>query len=281
MLAQIEINGSLTSYFESGDATGQPLVFVHGFRGDHHGLLKIADAFLSVSPNSHRIIIPDLPGFGASAPLLSTHSLTAYGNWLRAFVSQIAGENTPIVAHSFGTMVTANALSQGLSPAKLALINPISAPALAGPRAVLTRVALAYYRLAKALPAHAGNQLLANPFVVRIMSEIMTKTSDKQLRAWIHSQHAQYFSVFANRDMLLEAFTASVSHTVADYAEYITMPTAVIAGTQDDITPLIQQLNFVKSLSAAKLYPLTGVGHLVHYEAAAEAAQLVSELLAA
>ena len=38
------------------------ILVVHGFRGDHHGLLRVADQLPDM-----RLIMPDLPGFGRSA----------------------------------------------------------------------------------------------------------------------------------------------------------------------------------------------------------------------
>ena len=45
-----------------------PVLLVHGFRGDHHGLEIIANYLLKLIPNVS-IISPDLPGFGRSADL--------------------------------------------------------------------------------------------------------------------------------------------------------------------------------------------------------------------
>ncbi|HIY64770.1 MAG TPA: alpha/beta hydrolase, partial [Candidatus Agrococcus pullicola] len=56
------VDGVATVWFEYGPESGRPLAFVHGFRGDHHGLETIA-AHLP----GYRILIPDLPGFGESA----------------------------------------------------------------------------------------------------------------------------------------------------------------------------------------------------------------------
>ena len=100
----------------------------------------------------------------------------------------------------------------------LILINPIAAPALEGPKGIMTKLAVLYYRLAARLPRRLGLALLRSPLIVRVMSEAMAKTPDKELRRFIHGQHHAYFSAFADRDSLLESFTASVSGNVAEVA---------------------------------------------------------------
>jgi pimeloyl-ACP methyl ester carboxylesterase len=54
------INNALLSYQEQG--TGRPLVLVHGFPLDH----RIFDDQIAALSKSNRVIAPDLPGFGQS-----------------------------------------------------------------------------------------------------------------------------------------------------------------------------------------------------------------------
>ena len=152
------------------------------------------------------------------------------------------------------------------------LVNPIGAPALEGPRGVMTRLAVIYYRTAAALPERAGYALLANGAIVRVMSVTMAKTRQKPLRRWIHDQHDRYFSAFGDRNAVLEAFRASVSHDVSEYAADIHVPTLLVAAERDDVTPLDAQHRLVTRFPDAKLEVIPEVGHLIHYETPGDAA---------
>lgn len=267
--------GIHTRAWQYGAADGPLLVLVHGFRGDHHGLEGLAQAAVSLAPEL-RILVPDLPGFGETPAIPDrAHDLALYGEWLVAFMAQVTSTESrgAILGHSFGSLVVANALSQGLSPSRILMINPISAPALQGPQALMTQLAIAYYRCADVLPETPSRALLGNPLVVRLMSEVMAKTRDAELRRWIHQQHHQYFSVFSDSRTLLQAFRASVSHTVTQYASDFHAPTLFLAGDRDDITPLRAQLELAKRVPQAELRVVPGVGHLVHYEAVDYAAE--------
>jgi pimeloyl-ACP methyl ester carboxylesterase len=252
-----------------------PVVLVHGFRGDHHGLELIATQI-----NSSRVIVPDLPGFGQSPRLALenqpvSHTLNNLGEWLTAFCDTVVDSPFILVGHSFGTLVVADSLRHGCAPRELVLINPISSPALSGPRGVLSQLALMYYRIARLIPERLGNALLSNRGIVRLMSETMAKTEDMHLRAWIHEQHDRHFSTFTDRESLDEAFSASISHTVHEYASAFTSPTVIIAAERDDITPLAEQLRLAHEMPDAQLVIVENVGHLVHYEAP----NLVSEIV--
>lgn len=276
---QVPTLGGTTRAWRYGDPEGRPLVLVHGFRGDHHGLDGLARSIAAALPGVCAIV-PDLPGFGETPPIPDReHDIELYGEWLRAFCAEAAPEGFAILGHSFGSLVVSAALAGGLDPSRAILVNPISAPALEGPQAALTQLAIAYYRTADALPERAARALLGNPLIVRSMSEVMAKTGDRELRAWIHGQHHSYFSGFSDPATLLQAFRASVSHTVMEYAPHYRMPTLIIAGDRDDITPLAKQLELRHRIPGSRLRITPGVGHLVHYEAVEDATAFAAAFL--
>lgn len=272
----VSLSTGEVAYWQYGAADGSPVIFVHGFRGDHHGLEQIAFALLESHPEL-KILVPDLPGFGASPAFIDRqHSISSYAQWLQEFASVVAGERYAILSHSFGTIITAHAIANGASPQNAVLVNPISVPALSGGQRLLSLLALGYYRVGQRLPQRVGNALLSHPIGVRVMSEVMAKTEDRNLRRWIHQQHDRYFSSYASSTALLEAFEASISHTVSEVASALTLPVLVIAGEKDDLASTADQLKLVKSLTNGTLEVVLGSGHLTHYEAPAEIAEIAA-----
>lgn len=266
------VAGHSTAYWEYGNPSGIPVVLIHGFRGDHHGLERIAEGLPKC-----RVIVPDLPGFGQTAAFTTSgHTLAELGKWLVEFTNAVLSGEFVLVGHSFGTLVVAEALAQGAAPHDVVLINPISSPALKGPRALMSQLALWYYNLADALPTRAGNALLRNKLIVRVMSNTMAKTKDIPLREWIHDQHDQHFSSFHDRASLNEMFRESVSTTVHDFVQHFRMPTWIIAAELDDITPLDEQLRLRNRIPESTLTVVPRVGHLVHYEAPVEASESIA-----
>jgi pimeloyl-ACP methyl ester carboxylesterase len=161
----------------------------------------------------------------------------------------------------------------------LILVNPIGAPALEGPKGVMTRLAVLYYALGARLPERLGTALLRNRVIVRVMSLTMAKTKDAALRRFIHDQHDTYFSLFSDRDVLRDAFVASVSHDVREFAGDIHVPTLLIAAERDDITPIEAERTLATRFDDATLVEIAHVGHLIHYETPAEAAGAIRRFL--
>lgn len=273
---EIEVLGGTTAYWVYGPAdAATTIVAVHGFRGEHHGLEPVVAHLSGI-----RIISPDLPGFGETPPLPGRrHDLSAYADWLAAFAPAVA-PGAVILGHSFGSIVVAAAVAGGLPTPQVILVNPIGAPALEGPRGVLTRLAVFYYWSGARLPQPIGDGLLRNGAIVRVMSVSMAKTRDARLRRFIHDQHDTYFSRFADRDVLHDAFLASVSHDVREFAPRIAQPTLLIAAVRDDITPIEAERHLATLFPDAELVEIPDVGHLIHYETPAPAAEAITRFLA-
>ena len=64
--SEVVLDGARVAYWSYEPVRVTPetrtILVIHGFRGDHHGLLRVADQLSEM-----RLIMPDLPGFGSSA----------------------------------------------------------------------------------------------------------------------------------------------------------------------------------------------------------------------
>ncbi len=177
------MDGSKVAYWTYEPVTVTPLtrtiLVIHGFRGgDHHGLLRVADQLPGM-----RIIMPDLPAFGSSEPFVhDEHSVERYGKFISGFMAALdLNDETVLLGHSFGSIVASHFVAANPGTVyPLILINPIAAPALEGPKGIMTKLAVLYYQAsAKLPPRQLGLAVLRNRVIVRIMSITMAKTKDR------------------------------------------------------------------------------------------------------
>ncbi|WP_411733766.1 alpha/beta fold hydrolase [Paeniglutamicibacter sp.] len=276
------------------------ILAVHGFRGDHHGLARIIDQL-----SDFAIIVPDLPGFGASTPFAGdstpasgvsdpgapvaassaaapSHDVAGYGEVIGALREELGlGPDTILLGHSFGTIVAATFLARHPGTfARLVLINPICEPALEGSQAAMSRAAGAYYAAGEKLPAPLGEALLRSRFITDVMSLAMLKSKDPAMRAYVLDQHRRYFSGFTSRATLREAYGASITATVRDVAARINEPVLLVVGEHDELGSVPAQRALARTFPRALMRVIGDVGHLIHYEKAPEAASLIEEFLA-
>lgn len=273
---RVKANGVDTAYWSYAAKTSPAptILFIHGYRGNHHGLEAIAGAL-----NDFNVIIPDLPGFGDSGEFANNHNIANYSDWLIDLIPKLNLKSPILLGHSFGTIVTAAALANRADACAVALVNPVSAPALKGPRAALTWITQGVHWFTKVVPEPLGNALLRSHIFVRTMSVVMAKTKDPALRKWIHAQHDTNFNNYTSRKVAVEGYLASISHTVAEYAHLIWQPTLLIAGDKDDITGVPAQRAVAREFGNAELVVLHKVGHLTHYERPEEVAAAVRSFI--
>lgn len=294
-----EPRGGVTGGTAGGAA---PVVAIHGFRGDHHGLALVVDCL-----PEQDLYLPELPGFGDSPAFPDAeHTVAHYAAAVAAAVEALAlvpttspgrraaaptpeGPRPTLLGHSFGTVVAAHLAAD--APGRwdrLVLLNPICEPALTADdstaKVLMSRIASGYYEVAAALPDRLGHAVLSSPLVVWITGTVMAKTSDRNTLAYLHDQHQNYFSAFDHRSMLVESYRASTTGSVLDVAEQLSLPVLLVVGAEDELGSVRGQRKLARRIGRAspgvELEVLDGVGHLIHYERAPEAAGLIRSFIA-
>lgn len=262
-------------YPADGKSKGQ-IVLVHGYRGSHEGLAAIVGSLTDFD-----CFVPDLPAFGESGPLKAEHSVENYSKWLAGFIDSLnLGKQAAVLGHSFGTLVVGDYASKD-STHRVILVNPVSEPAMEGPRTFMTKLSRFYYRFSAARSPEFGRWLLSLPPVVWLVTAVMFKGEDKDLRDWVKNQHSTYFSRFTSAKTAAEGFEASIAHNLTEYAPKIEQPVLLICADQDDVTSIRAQRDAAALYKNATYVELTGVGHLTHYERPAEIARHTRDFLVA
>jgi pimeloyl-ACP methyl ester carboxylesterase len=274
---QVEVLGSTTHYWEYGPRDSRfTIVIAHGYRGDHHGFEPVIARMPQV-----RIIGPDLPGFGSSTPMTDVeHNIAGYARWLGAFIDSLELPTPPVVlGHSFGSMISTRAIADGMPARALILVNPIATDPKVGAGVTITRLTRAFYGASRGLPKPVANALLRNWLVVQFMSMSLVTTDDPTLRTWIHEEHHRFFNDYSDPRTVADAFAASLEAEIGKAAGGVGVPTLMVAGEKDSITPLEGQYKTVGIFPDARLVVIPKVGHLIHYETPDAAAAAITGFL--
>jgi pimeloyl-ACP methyl ester carboxylesterase len=105
-----DAGGCAMHYFVGGLEDGQPLILVHGLGGAAENWVELVPRLR----DSFRLLVPDLPGHGGSAPLSEPPSLTDYAERVAVVADREGFLPGNVVGHSFG----------GLVSLRLALVRP-------------------------------------------------------------------------------------------------------------------------------------------------------------
>jgi pimeloyl-ACP methyl ester carboxylesterase len=99
----LEWQGTRLRYAVGGD--GPPLVLVHGLGGTIENWRALAPSLAT----EHRVLVPDLPGHGRSAPLLEARHLDALGNAVLGIADAEDARGAIWIGHSLGGVVALRA----------------------------------------------------------------------------------------------------------------------------------------------------------------------------
>jgi pimeloyl-ACP methyl ester carboxylesterase len=90
------LHGRLVTYAEAGD--GPVLLLIHGMGGTYENWRAVLEPLA----RHHRVLAPDLPGHGGSAPGPGDYSLGAFAVGLRDLLTTLGHERATLVGHSLG-----------------------------------------------------------------------------------------------------------------------------------------------------------------------------------
>ena len=96
---RVHLKGAAVRYFVGGE--GPPLVLVHGLGGSAANWGELVPLLAA----SRRLIVPDLPGHGASDPLPAVAGLGAFADRVAAVASREGAPPAAVVGHSLGGLV--------------------------------------------------------------------------------------------------------------------------------------------------------------------------------
>ena len=245
---------------------GPPVVLVHGLNGFKEGWGPLPGALAAAG---RRVVMPDLPGFGGSAPLRRT-SPQGMADMVEALVDRLGG--AAIVAHSLGAQVALMVAARSTGAvSRLALLAPwvLPRPRRFPPRSVtdllglplfgrsLARVAIAHLRRDPARRRAAFASAVADPDRMTrdpVMGALLDEAAERLATADLGAMAGWAASALAL--------------DVRPLVPSVTKPALVVTGALDRVTRPAGAAWLAGALPAGELVRLEGVGHFPHLEAA-------------
>src|SRR5581483_10474006 len=245
------------AYWTNDATSGTPVLFLHGFRGNHHGLTKVAAVFRE----DRRVVMPDLPGYGASEKLDVRHTFSAYSAWLEQFFKETGVRRVHLVGHSFGgTLAIVFAAQHPDRVKKVALISPVIYA-----NTLEANLGKLYYQAARVLPWPLKRVWLTSRVADYISNLMLLKTSSINRRRQLMRSGQRNLKKLDER-VVMENFLSFYSTDALGLARRITAPTAVIVGEADRIAPLGAMIDLHHRINGSRLEVLPRAGHIAPLE---------------
>lgn len=261
---EIEVGDHRWAYFERGG--GPPLVLVHGFTGSKENWLPTV-AELS---RRHRVIVPDLPGWGESTRLANAdYGIAAQAERLAAFLTALDLRGVDLVGHSMGGAIAG--VMAARHPERLATLTLIATAGVGfEPNDFARRI------LAGELPFNvedrAGWQRLMDdlfaepPFLPARLADVLIARNRES-----HDFHRRVMErLRGDEQRLLEQQLAAIA-----------LPTLVLWCEGDRVLDVSAVDVLVRELPRAELVTFRGCGHMPMIERPAATARALEAFVEA
>jgi pimeloyl-ACP methyl ester carboxylesterase len=243
-----EARGSRLRYLVAGE--GEPLMLVHGLGGAAANWLALAPLLLP----GRRVLVPELPGHGGSAPLPAAPSLNAYADRVAALMEEPAA----VVGHSLG----------GAIVLRLAIRRPdlVRALVLAGAAGISSGTRQARYALTMTGLVKPGKRIA--PYRRRVARSAALKTlvfgrwgaSDPPA---LPAEVAEAFLAGPARHTdTVSAAKALIRDDPRSDLERVQCPVLLLWGARDHQLPIDDAFDYARRLRAP-LRAIADCGHLL------------------
>ncbi|MBI3989842.1 MAG: alpha/beta hydrolase [candidate division NC10 bacterium] len=235
----VQVSGKRIHYVQSLGVRGDvPLVFVHGAGGTHENWLHQLRGLSCRYP----VLAVDLPGHGRSEGN-GFQSIEAYRDFVRDFLDVLDIRRAILVGHSMGGAV---ALSFAL-----VYSTRLTALVLVG-TGVRLKVHPKVFEALRGDPQEAVHLLVGWAYAETASLEMIRQGEAK----WLEGS-----------PMVVEGdFLACNAFDLMDEVERIVLPTLILCGTKDRLTPVNYAEHLHQKIQGSSLALIPGAGHMVMIE---------------
>ncbi len=256
MEKSVVIEGTKIKYWVYHPEKKYTIFFWHGFRGSHRGLVQVAEAL-----KGYRVIVPDLPGWGESGTLVTTHTFLHYVKFLKKFIAHFKLEAYIVAGHSFGaTLALVYAATFPKHIRHLLLLAPVI-----NAGSLTSRLGELYYAVGAKMPQPFRRQWISNPVINIGKTELMTIMINPIKRQKLVQDEQKNLAYI--RDWVeIETYQSFYDEDFWQSMKLLKMPTTVISASRDRMTSMATYKKMVATIPNGKMITLTGGGHFAPIE---------------
>ncbi len=244
-------------YWTNKATNKPPLILLHGWRGNHKGLVDLGHEL-----RDYHIIIPDLPGFGSSPPLLDGKAeLNDYTDFLAQFINELRLKPAILVGHSYGACLAFMMIARHPQIAeRLVMI----APPLSN-QGLVSSMAHWYFSFATRLPTAVRERFVKNKAVIVAGNRTQLRASVRGRRREMNQNDIEELQN-PNTDLLIDVFMSFFETEFLPIARQVKCPNLIIAGGKDwYVTPTAAR-SISEQLTHNTLMILPNSAHLVVFD---------------
>lgn len=245
---EIIVNGIKTNYQVFGE--GEPFLILHGWGSNSDRWIDVAE---KISKKGFKVIVPDLPGFGKSDALSLPWDTNKYIDWIEQFIKQMNLGDFYLLGHSFGGALASKlAVKHAQEIKKLFLVSAACVRKKTTKKSFLNKISK-IIKLFYFLPYYSFFRKTVYKFIIRKSDYVYVE------------------------GVMKETYLNVVAEDLSFHLPFIKVPTVVIWGDKDDLTPIEDGYFIAKQIKNSKLIVIPGASHDLNRKQDPEGTPILAE----
>ena len=233
-----------------------PIVILHGWNMSQSKFSPLAK---HLEKKGFRVLVPDLPGFGANPPPQKAFDIPDYAKFVAEYLAGKKIRQIIIIGHSFGGRIAIVLASQYKSLIKALILT--GTPGVN----INSKIKILFFLIL----AKLGKVLFSFPLFINF----------RNIARKILYKIAGSFDYFHSGGIMRETFKKVTRYNLETHLPEITAPTLIIWGNNDKITPVSIGLKMKRLIPNATWICIPEANHSLPYKNAALFTHEISNFL--
>jgi len=249
---KISIDGLEVNYKIAGK--GPAILILHGWGRGSDSYIQVME---DIAKKGYQVVVPDLPGFGESQAPTSAWGVDEYVAFTRMFSERLNLETIVLLGHSFGGQIAL----------KFALKHPEVLQGLILYAAAVIRRPPSLRAQVIGMFAKGGNTVLSvwplsflQPFAKKLLYKILGNTD-----------------YLYEKGIMKQVREKVLREDLSPYLSKVQIPTFILWGENDIITPLEDARMIHRAIPGASLVVVPGADHRIHHDKPDEVSKNILE----
>ena len=232
-----EIGGLKIRYHIEGE--GDDILLLHGWGCK----IEVYTQMIKHLSANHRVIVPDLPGFGESSEPAAPYDAAAYVDFVLAFARELDLSSVTLMGHSNGGRIILKMMERENLPFEIRKIVLIDSAGVVPKKTPKQKIKQRLYKI--------GRTVLSLKPVAALFPDALENLRRK-------NGSADYN---AASPIMRQTLVKLVNEDMTHLCKKISAPTLLIWGENDTATPLSDGQLFEKLIPGSGLVTVKGAGH--------------------
>ena len=232
-----KIDGFPVNYIDEGE--GDVILLLHGWGSN----ITLFDGIIKTLSPSHRVIAPDMPGFGKTPEPQSAWSVDDYVDFIIKFIDSLGLKKFSVLVHSFGGRVLFKMNAREALPYVIDKVVLIDSAGIMPEKTIRQKISLKMYKLARSVMS------------TKVLHFLYPDAVENMRKKRGSADYNNATPIM--RSTLVKVVNEDLKHLISK----VSCPTLIIWGDMDTATPIEDARQMEQLIADSGLVVCEGAGH--------------------